>query len=71
MIAFLNLCSIVFHMKTLTASLLRSGQRLIRNGRPMKILDVRSDRLRTGIELRLRDGSRVLCAHGDRCSIAI
>ena len=57
-------------MKTTTASLLRPGQSLICGDRKQRICRVENDRLGTGLAVKLRDGSRVLMAHGDRCQVA-
>ena len=56
-------------MKTTTAFLLRAGQSLIRGGRKQRICSVDADRLGTGLLIKLRDGSRILLAHDDRCNV--
>ena len=57
--------------KTLSAALLRPGQTLLRNGRRLRILCIEADRLKSGLSVKLRDGTRVLMAHADRCLIAL
>lgn len=58
-------------MKIVTASLLRPGQSLICGTRKLRICQVDQDRLGYGLCIKLRDGTRVLLAHGDRCNVVV
>jgi len=58
-------------MKIIPASLLRPGQSLIRGSRKLRICPVDQDRSGYALCIELRDGSRVLPSHGDRCNVVV